>query len=188
MAILRRNPLAFPASARPGFNPAHPAAQHARFSAIATSGSGIDLLTGRKGTNSSTTFVSDGNIGPARFLAISASFVAFTGAAVNDGAITFGAVISEIVLNFQAFWVSGTNTTTTASFMWGINSSGQFRLFNSVTNLTITPSPALTAGQPYFVAGSYATGASSIVAVNLMTGVVSTGTSATAITFITPDR
>lgn len=108
---ISRNPLAYPAEARPGFDPTHPAAQNIRFSGVANSGF-INLLSGAAGTKNSTpTATIDGNLGLTQ--SITGNTQSFTFASqptTNDLSFTFAGLLRYTTTPAGNFFLFGTSS------------------------------------------------------------------------------
>lgn len=162
-----RNPLAYPAGRKPGFDRRHPLSNGCLASVIPSGANIVNLLSGAVGTVTggvgSPAILVDGHLGPA--------IQPVTGQ-VPSVSIPIGAHLPVTVACFSII-----NTSSTAMFCgstaWRFdNTGGHFRMVaNSVT--AIDSGITISVGVPYFFAASASSSKSSFVIANLLTGTVS---------------
>jgi len=186
MQLAIRDPLVFPAGRAPGFDPTHPLAAGALFSAIPAGNDFVSLTNGKAGTIAGAPVASiNGFIGPAVSFTASSQKVSFSG---------------QPTTNFSSFTIAGffvsnspgsgyqtifQNSTTHTGYCVQFN-SGSAALAFTVQNKNTYSGPTLSANIPYFFIVSAQLGGSvNFVVVNLNTGAVLTktvsGVSSTAV-------
>lgn len=184
-----RLPLQIPTGAMPGIDARHVASQGIRFSAVAASGNMHSMLGVHRGTLvGAPTAGHDGNIG--RFLKFTSSSTSLTFAGNSTVADTVQTLACICVVNtFTAFGGLVFSSTATTSGIYLNQNSTTTVLYGQAggTNISLTVAPAMTAGQPYFMAISIMAGAANFVARNLRTGQLHTGTDTTGFTITAPN-
>lgn len=164
------NPLEFPGS-QPAIDWSHPAALNLRFSAVASGGSFINLLSGNRGA------VGGGAAaGLRRTLGITEEFsasgdkVTFTGQkTTNDASVTIAAIVRTDTQTSGMVIFSSSDTNAG----WRLDdNSGQLRLTAGGENTLDGPVVIADSGS-YFLAASGNTAASAFVVRDLRTGAVS---------------
>lgn len=178
--LSRYPPLAYPAGRVPGFDPTHPAAEGCAFSGIAASGGGfINVLNGNPGTQGgSPSAVIDGNIGRASLYSGSNDNSNFVVPILSITSCSIAAILRIVSISGNNAFIIGNNSTTLVY----VASTGVVDIFGIGNSVTASSGIALSAGVPYFVAGSVVNGSgnpASFVVVNLKTGQILTA-SATA--------
>lgn len=186
-----RTSLAYPCSGA-GFDPTHLAARSCQFSAIASGGNFVNVLTGRIGTivngTGAPVFACKGRIGPAVNLPTTAGtgYITMAGDAATPIAVTMGAIV-QMNVSQQATAQTIFNSSDTVATGCQIRASLTTGALAAVAGALVTSGIVLTAGIPYFVAASIVANIFNFVVCRLDTGQVFTATSATAPTFSAPD-
>lgn len=179
------NPLGFPGGVLPGFDPSHRAvkgmARIGGLSAIAAGGSFIDLLSGSAGTLIGTPTAGISNsVGPVtKTVAASLNATTFTGKASTFANVTIAGIF---YLTSTATWANLFATSGDNAGGWSCGYSGGFQLYNINAGVTMSFSITASVNTPYFFVASLVrnTTTSNAVLINLATGAIKTGTSATA--------
>jgi hypothetical protein len=187
--LLRPSGLAYPAGTKPGFDPSHIASAGVSlghgFSGVAQNANFLSLLSGSVGsiTNAPTASMY-GTIGPA-FTTPGSGQSHSTTFAGQSTAIDFTGTIAVI------FQITSLNAATSCLFLSSSNvgtSNGMWLLYNSTANLAFNgpgsgganSAITISAGVPYFVAGSRSgnAGTTNVLAMRLDNGVILTDTPA----------
>lgn len=173
-----RNPLAYPVGVAPGFDASHPAAggigpEHG-FSGTAMAGGFVSLLSGAVATKGGAPVPGlNATIGPDVVFSNAAHQYTLAGqSTASDAAYTCGGIfyVTTFSNNNYLFVNSSTNAGCTLRF----TSTGQVVLIFVGQGNGVTSTFTLSASTPYFVAGSRGATTGDIIAVNLITGQVST--------------
>lgn len=185
-----RNPLAYPAGSAPGFNPSHAASRKMGpgrdCSIIASGGSYIDILTGRRATllgGSGAGAKITAGLGPAMEITGTRSY-GLTGMSTAAATGCTVAVIFSMssLANFNSIF---TPASSSSSFYITITTGVPY--FNKSSNITFS-NMACAINTPYFIAASMSSGAyMNFVCTNLSTGVVISQQVSTSITFPDPE-
>lgn len=173
-AGLWRNPLAFPAGRKPGFDPTHPAAAGCRFSGIATANGFISLLNAAIGVQTgASTFSIDGALGPSVTTATSSYLT-----------VTLPGTFAAATQGTMAAIYRPTSSTDSWAFnsVGGLNgvgySSTAFQVL--IGNGSTTGSIVAVSGAPYFVVASWINASTLLfVVTNLSNGEIATQTTTT---------
>jgi hypothetical protein len=176
---INQNRLGYPGRS-PGFDGSHPASVNARFSAIAGSSNFITILSLRKATLTSQapTFGIDGALGPCGIFASGGNATSacnFAGQfAGTDLSGTVAAIIRLSSLGAINAIFSSNQTNSTNGYYLSVSTTGQIQM--NLPGFVTANSGAsyVTAGVPYFIAGSSITGHSNFVSLNLNTGQIKT--------------
>ena len=180
----RRSPLAFPAGRAPAFDPTHIAASPSiRFSGIAGFGGAfINLLNGQPATKTGSPTTAGTLLGPAVNFASASNY--------NNVSNSFSdtpAAVTEAALVIPTSSVTFCNIFATCTGSANHNCDPCFLVLQFKTNGTTHSSGiTLAQNQPYFVACSIKANAQNYIAVNLLTGQITTATATAAIAFTAP--
>lgn len=177
MFMVRRNPLSFPAGSKPGFNPAHPMAGLARFSAIANGGGAEELINGIRSTMTGTPSSTILSTGLANACSGSPSnafnFVSRYSAADTSGTI---AVIVQCPTLGTAMKLIQTGTSAGSNL--NISSGGVFQC-SDVTTTNKSSGITLSANVPYFLVCSFNSSTTNFLVKNLNTNIITTASPGT---------
>lgn len=192
MPLVRPN-LAYPAGLKAGFNASHIAVQGQVtgriFSAIAHNRNMVSLLRGLPGTLGATaiTFGMDGIAGPTAVFTDNSTSCSssFSGHSTGTDAVCTMAYIGVFPSTPTGTQVLASSSASNRMSMGVI--SGFYDVDVGAAFTDVSSGIPVLIGAPFFLCCSLRTGASNFVLVNLATGKVSTGTSATAFTNNTTD-
>jgi hypothetical protein len=183
LTLLRRNPLAFPAGAKAGFDPRHPASARTVFSCVPAGGNFANLLNGSHGTIAAAAASPSihGVLGPSTTLDNTGQ-IQFPVAAPNGGfddsttgqGVTLAAIFASNTNGFRAVVGASNNAGNAAIFIGTYNVGPVFwaNVSGSTLGAYVTTIP-FVAGEPYFLIASMTPNADiSFLVKNLRTGVV----------------
>lgn len=174
-----RNPLAYPAGYKPGFDPSHPCAAKTVLSTVHTGANQVNLLNGAVGTITGSLATNiDGRLGPSMDLATSSTnYINFSG----FGTAAVGACTMAFILKFSS--AVGYNYILGYGVNPGVHCFFDDK-FHAGFGFVVDANSTLTyeVGVPYFVAFSWVAGSPvEFYVKNLQTGVLKTISASSAV-------